>query len=105
MLGYLVIGLGAVFIVIAVYLFRFIGNPATLSDVDIQRFGQFGQFVGGVVGSFWALAGVLLFFATLTYQKKEFEQQRLELEKTQKIFKQQDFSSLFLNFMSEHNEH
>jgi hypothetical protein len=102
-LGYGVIIVGALFIVLGFFLFRFVGDASATHSVEMERYGQFGEFIGGVVGSFWALAGVLLFFANLTYQKKEFEQQRVELEKTHKIFKQQDFSSLFLNFISQHN--
>jgi hypothetical protein len=102
-LGYVVIIAGALFIVLGFFLFRFIGDTSQSHSLQMERYGQFGEFIGGVVGSFWALAGVLLFFANLTYQKKEFEQQRVELEKTHKIFKQQDFSSLFLNFVSQHN--
>ncbi|MCC9165541.1 putative phage abortive infection protein [Pontibacter harenae] len=67
-------------------------------------FGQFGEFVGGIVGSLWALAGVFLFFATLTYQKREFELQRIELHKTQKIFQQQNFSTLYISFINKHND-
>lgn len=102
-LGYGVIIVGALFIVLGFFLFRFVGDTSMTHSIEMERYGQFGEFIGGVVGSFWALAGVLLFFANLTYQKKEFEQQRVELEKTHKIFKQQDFSSLFLNFVSQHN--
>ncbi|WP_347156983.1 putative phage abortive infection protein [Pontibacter chitinilyticus] len=67
-------------------------------------FGEYGEFIGGIVGSLWALAGVFLFFATLTYQKREFELQRIELRKTQLINQQQNFSTLFISFISKHNE-
>ena len=67
-------------------------------------FGEYGEFIGGIVGSLWALAGVFLFFATLTYQKREFELQRIELHKTQRINQQQNFSTLFISFISKHNE-
>lgn len=67
-------------------------------------FGQYGEFIGGIVGSLWALAGVFLFFATLTYQKREFELQRFELHKTQTIFQQQNFSTLFISFINKHND-
>lgn len=69
-----------------------------------NRFGEYGEFIGGIVGSLWALAGVFLFFATLTYQKREFELQRFELHKSQKIFQQQNFSTLFISFINKHNE-
>lgn len=67
-------------------------------------FGEYGEFIGGIVGSLWALAGVFLFFATLTYQKREFELQRYELHKTQKIFQQQNFSTLYISFVNKHND-
>ncbi|WP_439882799.1 putative phage abortive infection protein [Pontibacter sp. MBLB2868] len=67
-------------------------------------FGEYGEFIGGIVGSLWALAGVFLFFATLTYQKHEFELQRSELHKTQKIFQQQNFSTLYISFVNKHND-
>ena len=67
-------------------------------------FGEYGEFIGGIVGSLWALAGVFLFFATLTYQKREFELQRFELHKTQKIFQQQNFSTLYISFVNKHND-
>lgn len=41
--------------------------------------GQIGDYIGGVVGSLWAFAGVLLFYVALQYQRKEFRLQRLEL--------------------------
>ncbi|MFD2516104.1 hypothetical protein ACFSRY_19685 [Pontibacter locisalis] len=76
-------------------------------DPEARRggvFGEYGEFIGGIVGSLWALAGVFLFFATLTYQKREFELQRFELHKTQKIFQQQNFSTLYISFVNKHND-
>ncbi len=37
---------------------------------------DYSEFVGSLIGSFWALAGVLLFYASLTSQKSELEAQR-----------------------------
>ncbi|GAB3201132.1 hypothetical protein ABID22_003381 [Pontibacter aydingkolensis] len=74
------------------------------SDRKGGVFGEYGEFIGGIVGSLWALAGVFLFFATLTYQKREFELQRYELHKTQKIFQQQNFSTLYISFVNKHND-
>lgn len=78
--------------------------------IDASKFGTFGDFVGGVLGSFWALCGVLLFYkalqeqrkdfatnnksllqqlATLELQTKEFKAQREELELTRNVFNEQ----------------
>lgn len=94
-------------------------------EVDSTKIGQFGDYVGGIIGSLWALAGVILFYVALTEQRKdirinretlqiqvdaleqqikEFELQRAELELTRDVFieqsktlKKQQFESSFFN--------
>lgn len=58
-------------------------------DVPIKTdvFGQFGDIVGGVIGSLWALAGVILFYAGLTEQRKDIQTNQNALEKTNFCFK------------------
>lgn len=52
-------------------------------DVPIKTdvFGQFGDIVGGVIGSLWALAGVILFYAGLNEQRKDIKTNKYALEK------------------------
>ena len=103
--GYLLIALGAAILVWGVQQFNLFGRVEGRSDDELGvRYGQYGEFIGGIVGSLWALAGVLLFFATLLYQKREFELQRTELHKTQRIYQQQSFSTLFISFLVQHND-
>jgi hypothetical protein len=103
--GYILIALGVGILVWGVNQFNLFGHVEGRTTEELGvRYGQYGEFIGGIVGSLWALAGVLLFFATLLYQKKEFELQRTELHKTQRIFQQQNFSTLFINFLAQHNE-
>ena len=56
---------------------------------DHTLLGMAGEFIGGTVGSIWALAGVILFFLALIYQKKELELQRIELHENRKIMDSQ----------------
>lgn len=86
------------------------------NKIQSDKVGQFGDFIGGVVGSIWALAGVILFYVALTEQRKdfatnrevlnsqtdalklqikEFKLQREELSQTRKIFIIQKFEKLF----------
>lgn len=44
-----------------------------------EKFGWFGDYMGGAVASFWSLAGVILFYTNLLYQKEELKIQRQEL--------------------------
>lgn len=102
--GYALIIVGAVVLVWGTIKFN-LAEELYLDPADREGvFGQYGEFIGGIVGSLWALAGVFLFFATLTYQKREFELQRFELHKTQKIFQQQNFSTLYISFIQKHND-
>ncbi len=104
-IGYFLISAGALVLIWGAIKFDL---PSQLNGATDERtgavFGEFGEFIGGIVGSLWALAGVFLFFATLTYQKREFELQRIELHKTQKIFQQQNFSTLYISFLNKHND-
>jgi hypothetical protein len=47
---------------------------------DNERLGQFGDFIGGIVGSLWALAGVVLFYSALVYQRRTFELSAEDIE-------------------------
>ena len=41
-----------------------------------ESLSTIGEFFGGTVGSIWALAGVILFYLALIYQRRELELQR-----------------------------
>lgn len=56
---------------------------------NIEKLGVAGEFLGGTVGSIWALAGVILFFLALIYQKRELVLQREELKESRKIMENQ----------------
>ncbi|HBN6176799.1 TPA: hypothetical protein L3V69_001408 [Vibrio parahaemolyticus] len=51
------------------------------APIKTDVFGQFGDIVGGVIGSLWALAGVILFYAGLTEQRKDIQTNQNALEK------------------------
>ncbi|WP_024773050.1 putative phage abortive infection protein [Aquimarina macrocephali] len=102
--GLVLIGLAIIF-----FLWSDIGLTFN-SKINSEKFGQLGDFIGGIVGSMWALAGVLLFYIALTEQRgdiqtnqkalklqiealnnqeKEFRLQRKELESSRKVYEQQ----------------
>ncbi|MEM6522466.1 MAG: hypothetical protein AAF693_01690 [Bacteroidota bacterium] len=56
---------------------------------NVNTLGTAGEFLGGTVGSIWALAGVILFFLALIYQKRELVLQREELKESRKIMEHQ----------------
>ncbi len=100
--------------------------------ISHEKFGTFGDFFGGVLGSIWALCGVILFYLALkeqsvdfannrealvkqiealNIQTKEFSLQRTELIESRKIFteqaktlKLQRFESTFFSLIELYNK-
>lgn len=122
-------------VLLLVGLILFVWNDWSFSSDDklkADKVAQFGDFVGGLIGSIWALAGVILFYVALTEQRKdfatnrevlnaqtdalkqqirEFELQREELSQTRKVFsiqsetlKKQQFESTFFNLLNLHHD-
>lgn len=94
---------------------------STSSKIKSDKWGQLGDFIGGIVGTLWALAGVLLFYIALTEQRKdiktnqealglqvealnkqveEFELQRKELVSSRKVYEQQTKTNRIQQFES-----
>lgn len=105
------ISYGIIFFIIAIVFF-FIGECKNINFglIKADKFGQFGDIIGGVVGSIWALAGVMLFYAafkkqiealkdqkdatqaavdSIKLQSQDLELQRVELQQTREVLKQQ----------------
>ncbi|QPB85365.1 hypothetical protein CWC22_020285 [Pseudoalteromonas rubra] len=61
----------------------FLWNENLNSDLRINagKFGVFGDFFGGVVGSIWTLCSVLLFYNALKEQRRDFKNNRIALDK------------------------
>jgi hypothetical protein len=51
------------------------------SPIDAPLLGTLGDFIGGVLGSIWALAGVILFYLALKEQRKDFKTNEVALNK------------------------
>ena len=69
-LAYIITALGllvmSVFVICLSSSYKIGGN---LSNDDMAITGQVGDFMGGVIGSLWALAGVFLYFSAIKMQK------------------------------------
>ncbi len=79
--------------------------------VDNDTLGMIGEFLGGTVGAIWALAGVILFYLALIYQRRELELQRQELKETREILENQSdtiavqqFDNTFFKLLEFHIE-
>jgi hypothetical protein len=112
--------IGGVLFLGSIILFFWGDFPSFNNLIDTEKLGQLGGLISGLIGSIWALTGVILFYIALTSQRedfqtkikaletqiKEFELQRVELAETRKVFKeqsetfqQQRFENTFFNML------
>ena len=105
--------IGFLIFIVSILIFLIKGSWSFSVDNQIseEKIGQYGDFVGGIIGSLFSLVGVILFYVALKDQRrdfatsqetlriqlnafeqqvKEFEAQREELEETRKVFEQQN---------------
>lgn len=75
--------------VIIYYAFTQVKNLDLTAQQDLSTLSMIGEFFGGAVGPIWSLAGVILFYLALIYQRKELELQREELYESRKIMDSQ----------------
>ncbi|WP_299002337.1 putative phage abortive infection protein [uncultured Tenacibaculum sp.] len=80
---------------------RLIENGEKINE---QLTGVIGDFVGGIVGTIWSFAGVILFFLALRLQSRELSLQLEELKDTKEVFQSQQFENTFFNLLKNHNE-
>lgn len=66
-------------------------------EIDISKASKVGDFIGGVVGTLFALVGIFLLYETLRLQRREFEESR-------KVFQHQQFENSFFQMLSVHND-
>lgn len=63
-------------------------------SIEVEKSGQVGDFIGGVVGALWSFTGTLLFFVALQLQRTELIEMRKESQVnrlTDIIYKQLDY--------------
>ena len=94
--------------VFVIYLYGLCTNEYSvlgeIKDEDIERTGQIGDFFGGIIGSIWALAGVLLYFSALKMQSQELSNQIREMNDSKKMMQQQQFETTFFNLLKTQQE-
>lgn len=59
-------------------------------EIDMTATSQVGDFVGGIVGSIWAITAILLFYLALILNRKEFSLQREQLMLQREELKKQN---------------
>ncbi|RUT72933.1 putative phage abortive infection protein [Ancylomarina longa] len=71
--------------------YEYSGKDITLDSIDLTY--KIGSFLGAVIGPFWTLAGVFLYYTALNYQKDE-------IKKSQEATQIQSFETTFFNLLN-----
>ena len=79
-------GLG-ILILVVFGILLFLAGDWPNTSFNASRTGQIGDFIGGVTGSLFSLAAGLLFYLTLTLQRKEFRNSLKELKQSRRALK------------------
>ncbi|RDL28605.1 hypothetical protein DA099_12765 [Photobacterium damselae] len=75
------VAFGAIGLILALPFFFWQDIDFTFSaKLNAEKVAQFGDFIGGVFGSLWALAGVFLFYKALTEQREDFKNNKQALD-------------------------
>ena len=91
------------FIVMGIFLYHMSSTfviGGKLSNEEMAATGQVGDFMGGVIGSIWALAGVFLYFSAIKMQNKELENQAKYRKEDAIMDAIKDFESTFFSLFS-----
>lgn len=99
--AYILIIVGAISVICYVIPLYYSGYTimGNLDNTDIEITGQFGDYFGGVIGSIWTLAGVLLYFSALKVQQEQLKAQKEEMKQSEKLLSQQQFESTFFGLL------
>jgi len=82
-----------------------------LGGIDDANYNRIGDFIGGIVGSIWSLAGLMFLYAAFLSQKEElrltkeeFQAHTEEFKKQNNTIQRQSFESTFLNLLEIHRK-
>lgn len=66
---------------------------------SMSHTGQFGDYVGGVIGTLFTLVTAILLFGTLLINSKQMEMQREELNRAEESIRMQNFENTLYNMI------
>jgi hypothetical protein len=99
-IGLLVFGLVALFFPFD----RINGAKFGSFTIDIDRYNNLGDFIGGVTTPFLSIAAFILLYMTYKSQKEELKESRKILRTQNEVMTKQQFETTFFNMINLHNQ-
>ncbi len=88
--GKLLLFFGLILIVFITIVFLWKESILDFSEqLNFNKFSQYGTVLGGILGSIWALAGILLYYSALLKQQDLLNEQKKQIEDNNKTLKKQ----------------
>lgn len=72
--------------------------------INIDRYNNLGDFIGGVTTPFLSIAAFILLYMTYKSQKKELEESQEILRNQNEVMTKQQFETTFFNMINLHNQ-
>ena len=91
-------------IIIVTFTIVLIKGHINLDDINFDKLGGFGGFIGGLVGTYLTLIATFYVYKTYVKQKKELKSQKQELTLQRQLISQQQFENTFFNMLNVHRE-
>jgi len=99
-IGLLVLGIFALFIPFD----RINGARIGTFTINIDRYNNLGEFIGGVTTPFLSIAAFILLFMTYKSQKEELKESQKILRNQSELMNKQQFETTFFNLINLHNQ-
>ena len=100
-IAYVCVGIGLFVLGKFLYLINETYNiSGKLTPEEMAQTGQVGDFIGGIVGSIWALAGVFLYFSAIRLQTKELSNQATSENENRYMEQIKQIENTFFNLLN-----
>jgi hypothetical protein len=99
-IGLLVLGIFSLFIPFD----RINGAKFGSFTINIDRYNNLGEFIGGVTTPFLSIAAFILLFMTYKSQKEELKESQEILRNQSELMNKQQFETTFFNLINLHNQ-
>ncbi len=100
-----IVSLSSVLLILYIFILFIIKTNIDFNlPIDTEKFGHFGDIIGGLVGTILTFLATILLYYTYKSQREGLKSQKKELELSRELFSKQNFENTFFNMLGVHRE-